>query len=158
MTDSDLVLRGDGDAGGTSLTVEERRRKLIAISARVGVWGIIGGLASLTVGSLAPGAALQLAGFGFLAGGLGTIGTSILVLKDLKRATLPLKLATFVGFPFGASLIVFGVGDLLRWAFPWQLVALAVPAGVFLGVVLMILLFTGFLSHAFSGRTSEWED
>jgi hypothetical protein len=159
MTDSDLVLiEGDGNSGRVSLTPEDRRRRLTAISARVGVWGIIGGLSSIAIGFMSPGVALGAAGLGFLAGGIGAIGTSILVAKDLKRAPVPLKLAAFVGVPFGASLIAFACGTFLGWPFSQRLFAYAIPTGAILGVVLMILLLTGFLSHAFSGRGSEGED
>jgi len=50
MSDSELVqLLGDeGRRHPTS--PDERRSKLIAISARVGVWGIIGGLCSIILG------------------------------------------------------------------------------------------------------------
>ena len=78
MTDTDLVLVHEGrQVEETSPVPEERRRKLTALSARVGVWGIIAGLSSIALGALAPGAAFGLAGFGFLAGGLGAVGTSI---------------------------------------------------------------------------------
>lgn len=159
MTDSDLALVHEGmQAGEKFQAPEERRRKLTALSARVGVWGIIAGLSSIALGALAPGVAFEMAGLGFLAGGVGAIGTSILVLKDLKRAPLPLKLAAFVGVPFGGSLIAFACGAILGWPYSMRFVALAVPAGAILGVVLMVLLLTGFLSHAFSGQGSEWED
>ena len=159
MTDSDLVLRhGETDTGKYSLSSEDKRRKLTAISARVGVWGIIAGLTSIAFGPAIPVGTLGLAGLGFLAGGVGAIGTSILVLKDLKRAPLPLKLAAFVGFPFGASLIAFSCGVVLGWPFPLGLLGLAIPVGAILGVTLMVLLLAGFLSHAFSQGGSGWED
>ena len=159
MSDSELVqLLGDeGRRHPTS--PDERRSKLIAISARVGVWGIIGGLCSIILGPMLPAAGLGAAALGFMAAGAGSIGTAILVVKDLKKASWPLKLAAFVGIPFGASLILAAGGLLLGWPlFPMGLAALALPAGVILGVILMILLITGFLSHAFLPPNSEWGD
>lgn len=164
MTDSDLISLSTDGGNSIALSPEDRRRKLTAISARIGVWGIIGGLGSLLVGPLFPGLALNLMSFGFLAGGIGAIGTSILVTKDLKRASLPLKLATYVGFPFGASLLIFGAGQLILPPGSFRLVALAIPAGMLLGLTLMILLLAGFFSHAFFNRDpdldpeSDWED
>lgn len=164
MADTDLInLSPDGE-NSLSLSPEEKRRKLTAISARVGVWGIIGGLGSLLLGPLSPGLAINLMSLGFAAGGIGAIGTSILVAKDLKRARLPLKLATFVGFPFGASLLIFGAGQLILSPGSLRLVSLAIPAGLLLGLTLMILLLAGFFSHAFFNRDpdfdpeSDWED
>ena len=162
MANSDLInLPPDGE-NNLVLSPEEKRRKLTAISARVGVWGIIGGLGSMLLGAFSPGLAINLMGFGFAAGGIGAIGTSILVAKDLKRAPLPLKLATFVGFPFGASLLIFGASQLILPPGGFRLVALAIPVGMVLGVALMILLLAGFFSHAFfnkdSGLESDWED
>lgn len=159
MTDSDLIsLSNDDDGSSTALSPEEKRRKLTAFSARVGVWGIIGGLGSILLAPLGVGFALNLASLGFLAAGIGAVGTSILVAKDLKRAPLPLKLATFVGFPFGACLFLFGAGQLLLPPGAFRLVSLAVPAGALLGVTLMILLLAGFFSHAFFNRETDWED
>ena len=98
MADSDLVHRREKNAGLVSLDPEDRRRRLIAISARVGVWGIIGGLSSIAVGFLSPGVALNFAALGFCAGGVGAIGTSVLVLGELKRAPPPPQARHFRGF------------------------------------------------------------
>jgi hypothetical protein len=167
MTRSDLVFLDREENRGTALTPErwrERltalsaRERLTALSARVGVWGVITGLGSIALGAVAPVAAIGLAGIGFFAGGLGAIGTSILVARDLRKASLPLKLAAFVGLPFGASLITFVCGAFWRWPLPIGLVSWSVPVGAILGVTLMVLLLTGFLSHAFSAPGSDWED
>jgi len=158
MTDSDLI-HFENVGGRHPVFPEEKRRKFTAISARIGVWGVITGLGSIAVGFLAPGAALGLAGVGFLAGGLGAIATSVLVARDLRKASWPLKLAAFVGAPFGACLVAFAGGTLLGWPFlQIPLVAWAVPVGAVLGVTLMILLLTGFLTHALSRPDSGWED
>jgi hypothetical protein len=158
MTNSDLVFLEDG-SDRHAIAPEDRRKRLIAISARAGVWGIIGGLTCIIVGAAVTGVAFGVAGLGFLAGGIGAVSTSVLVAKDLKRASWPLKLAAFVGVPFGVCLIAFATGGILGWPlFPRILVNLAVPAGAILGVVLMILLLAGFLSHAFFPAGTSWED
>ena len=157
LTDSDLAFLQRGKGGKLSLASEEWRRKLTSVSARLGVWGIIGGLCSIIVGPISPGFGLGLAGLGFLVGGIGAIGTSVLVAKDLRRAPLTLKLAALVGFPFGVSLIAFAVGVLWRWPTAIGFMTLAIPVGAILGVTLMILLVTGLLFHAFSMRDSQWE-
>ena len=154
----DLIGYRSGEETRPVLFSEEQRRKLTAVSARVGVWGVIGGLGSILLAPLSPVLAINLMGAGFLAGGLGAMGTSFLVARDLKRASLPLKLASFVGFPFGASLAIFGATQLFQLPFLFPFAALTIPAGLFLGVTLMILLLTGFLSHAFSKRGSDWEE
>jgi hypothetical protein len=157
MTDSKLVQRSlDGRLDLVS--VEEKRRKLFAISARVGVWGVIAGLGSMALAGLAPDLAVVLSGEGFLVGGLGAIGTSILVVRDLKGASLPLKLAAFVGIPFGASLVAFAGTFMLGWPLPMRLVGIALPVGVITGVTLMVLLLAGFISHAVSDSAPDWED
>jgi hypothetical protein len=158
MSDIDLVGFHDEKESPPVLSSQEQRRKLTAVSARVGVWGIIAGLGSLLLAPLSPVLAINLMGAGFLAGGLGAMGTSVLVAKDLNRASLPLKLATFVGFPFGTSLAIFGATQLFQLPFLFPIVALTIPAGLFLGVTLMILLLTGFLSHAISNWESDWEE
>jgi hypothetical protein len=158
MKDSDLIHLEKASVRYAA-SPEERRKKLIAISSRLGVWGIIGGLCSIIVGALAPGVAFQVAGLGFLAGGVGAVATSVLVAKDLRSASWPLKLAAFVGIPFGVCLIAFASGGMLGWPlFPRVFVDLAARTGAILGVTLMILLFTGFLSHAFFSSGTRWED
>ena len=116
---------------------------------------LLPGLGSIALGAAMPLAATQFAGAGFFAGGLGAMATSILVAKDLRKASLPLKLAAFVGLPFGASLVALFVERSGAYPFPCTLVSLSVPVGAILGVTLMILLLTGFLSHAFSGSRSR---
>ena len=157
MTDSNLV-QGNRDEGLDLVSAEEKRRRLISISARVGVWGVIAGLGSIALAGLAPDLAVVLSGGGFLLGGLGAIGTSMLVLKDLGRASHPLQLAALVGIPFGASLVAFAGTFMLGWPFPMRLVGFALPAAVILGVTLMILLLAGFISHAFSDSEVDGED
>lgn len=157
MSESELATR-DIDERLKLVSAEERHRKLIAISARVGVWGVIAGFASIGLSVISPLLAVGLSGVGFIAGGLGAMGTSILVARDLKQASLPLKLAAFVGIPFGVSLITFAGTLMLGWPLPTGLVGIAAPTALILGVTLMILLLAGFLSHAFSDPGSDWED
>ncbi|MBT8398787.1 MAG: hypothetical protein HKO65_08950 [Gemmatimonadetes bacterium] len=158
MTKADLVFLDKLGKREDSFSLEVRRRKLIALSARIGVWGVITGLASIAFGALAPLAAISLAGIGFFAGGLGAMGTSVLVVKDLRRASWPLRLAAVLGLPFGACLVTFVCGAFWQWPLPIALVSLSVPVGAILGVMLMILLLTGLLSHGLSGPRTGWED
>jgi hypothetical protein len=178
MTEVEVFSENGGDVDSVSaLSPEEIRRRRVALSARVGVWGIIGGLGafiaspilySIGVGSVLPSPVLTVIGLGiasasFGIAGLGTMATSVLVMKDLKRASWPLKLASIVGLPFGLSLALGGFGALLGLPplglrLPFWLMSLTVPAGMMLGVTLMILLLAGFFSHAFFNRSSTWED
>jgi hypothetical protein len=80
-------------------------------------------------------------------------GKSSLAPEERRR-----KLSAFVGVPFGGSLLAFACGAILGWPFPMRFFALAIPVGAILGVVLMVPLLTGFLSHAFARHGSEWED
>jgi uncharacterized membrane protein YfcA len=74
-------------------------------------------------------------------------------------APRPLKLAAFVGILFGVGLIAFASGGILGWPlFPGVFLDLAVPTGAILGVTLMILPFTGFLSRWFFPFDERWED
>jgi hypothetical protein len=158
MTHSDLIFIDSRRSKGEALFSEEGRRKLIAISARTGVWGIIVGFVSLLVASSLQGVATMLAGFGFLAGGLGALATSLLVMKDLRRASLPLKLAAILGIPFGMSLVLLMGGTLLHWSLPLWLVSWAVPGTAIMGATIMILLMAGFITLALSGGRFQWED
>ena len=158
MTRADLVFLNRDKGESTALTGEESRRKLTALSARVAVWGVITGLGSIALGAAMPLAAINLAAAGFFAGGVGAMATSVLVAKDLGKASWPLKLAAIVGLPFGASLVAFVCGGIWSLPLPVSLISLSVPVGAILGVALMILLLTGFLSHAISGSRSEWDD
>ena len=69
----DLIGYHTGEEPRPVLFSEEIRRKLTAVSARVGVWGIIGGLGSILLAPLSPVLAINLMGAGFLAGGLGAL-------------------------------------------------------------------------------------
>jgi len=132
----------------------EGRRRLIAISSRVGVWGIIGGLLSGGLGFVAPRVSMITAAIGFFLGGLGSIAASLLVCRDLKSASLPLKLAALVGLPFGASLLAVVATFFLGFPGWTPLISLAAPAAVVLGIVLVVLLVTGLVWHGLS-QSSE---
>jgi hypothetical protein len=155
MTTSDLVYLNREESPRSSLTMEEGRRRLIAVWARAGVWGMIVGFGSILFGSVAPILAFFAAGTGFFVGGLGTLGTCVLVLKHYRKASVPLRLAAVVGLPFGASLMMFVSGAMWGWPLPVIVVALSIPTAAILGPTMMLLLLIGFLVHAITGRGSE---
>jgi len=158
MREKDLMDIPTTDGRVDPLLAEVKRRKLTVVTARVGVWGVIGGLGGVILASVIPGVGLLGASLGFLAGGLGVIGTSLLVLRDAGKASMPLRLAAVVGLPFGGSLSLLALGLFLGFSLPGGLMRLAGPGTLALGIILVLLLLVGFVSHAFSGADDPLQE
>ena len=91
--------------------------RAFAITSRVGVWGLLGGVtgafASLFGADVAGSAVWLLAGGGTLLGGLGIAAASLLVLRKMRTVNWKGRFGALIGVPFGLSAAVTAMGWLL---------------------------------------------
>ena len=144
------------------LTDAQSRR--VTIYSRMGLWGLTLGLLPpiyyLLEGPRLPWSVFgsaAISGLGFLVGGFGALGASILVSRRLKGLFRPLKAATFIGMPFGLSTMILGfllLGEawLPSWWFLGTVLDWTVFTSFFLGLALAVLLIGSFVIEARARR------
>jgi len=141
----------------------DRSATQIKVGARLGVWGLVGGIGIVTAGTLgAPltfGAAMALMGAGLICSGVGTAIASIGVLRRTGRAPRPIRTAAIAGVPLGGVLALLGLTSLTQWPPLVAVVNGLTPAAGLLGAVVVVLLMVGFVLPGFGpqekGASSE---
>ena len=137
---------------------------LMRLSSRIGVWGLLGGMAGVLspiLGISVPfRVSMTLGGIGLLAGGLGIAAASSLVLRETWGTKRVLKYAAMAGIPFG--FLAAAHGAVVLWFMPWVMEHMQLgdwmTMGAFgLGVILMVLLVAGFVNHVRQMPDSEAE-
>lgn len=137
---------------------------MLKIGSRLGVWGLVGGLGTMT--AFAVGApisfstAIVVMGGGLLVSGLGTLLGAAAALSETRPLPGTVRAAAFAGLPLGTVLSLLGVTSLTQWGALVSVVnALTLAAGI-MGALVVILLVVGFFvgppSIDDSGSASEY--
>ena len=147
MGDPEGTVSVDRDSPGTG----HRHARLIAVSARLGVWGLVVALASPFAQALEGPFWLQnamwLMSAGLLTSGVGTVAASVLVLRTLPPGSSPLKVAAFAGIPLGVLIGCLGGAVLAPLSGFADVVSASGPLALLLGVLVVVSLLVGFLQR-----------
>ena len=119
----------------------------VMIGARLGVWGLVGGLGAMTaftVGApLSLAAAIYAIGAGVLVSGVGTLVAAAGVLRRSGAVPRVIRTAALAGIPLGAALAVLGITTLTQWAPLVAIVNAFTPTAGILGALVVALLLAG---------------
>jgi hypothetical protein len=130
----------------------------IKIGARLGVWGLVGGLGVMTAGTLgAPltlGAAIAAMGAGLLISGIGTVVASVGVLRTSVSAPRSVRAAALAGLPLGGVLGLLGLTSLTQWSPLVAVVNALTPTAGVLGLIVIVLLVVALVKEPSSGSAS----
>ncbi len=130
----------------------------VKIGSRLGVWGLVGGLGTMTAFTLgAPislATAISVMGGGVLLSGLGTLLAGTAALRSTRPLPRLVRAAALVGLPLGAVLSLLGLTSLTQWGPLVSIVNALTPAAGVLGALVVVLLVVGF----FVGLPNTEED
>lgn len=155
-----MADQGNGQSltheSGSSIPAAEaaRSRFHLKVGSRVGVWGLVGGLGTMTAGTLGAPISLEAAflvmGGGVLLSGLGTLLAATAALRSPQRLPALVRTSALVGLPLGGVLGLLGITSLTQWGPLVGIVNALTPAAGILGALVVVLLVLGFFINPIS--------